>query len=130
MDTKELRLGNYILHDKEIQKVHHIGYLHVYLDKSGVVHKERFIEPAPLNIEILNRIAGIESCKYYTEHTLRFNATFKNSQIIITINDHELQIATAPTPENCLYIYLVRPNYLHEFQNIVYAITKNEIELI
>jgi len=124
--ANELKIGNYVI-DSEVKmitkvtSISHNGELRLFCQGSSVGANNEEIEPIPLTEDILLK------CGYgKTEFDNEFcdNVTFKNEVIIYNTTEKMLFINTKND-----YIQLNHVHYLHQLQNLIFALTQQELNI-
>ncbi len=126
MKEKDLRIGNIIkpsgksTHEKDFGIVSEIKHTHVRFNGIGSDHKLIDCIPIAITEEILLK------CKM-NRHEYDFceYLTFLIGKIMFSISNEQLTIET----ENLEQITLPLPKYLHQFQNLIFALTGQELEV-
>lgn len=129
VDVRELRIGNFVLHDDKIYEVCVI-YVNGLMEISPIdsyIVKERsntLIEPIPLTEELLLKCGFTKeyygfSCDIVELSYGRFlyNDGIDNDTLFLSINSAEYTISG------------VFVEYLHQLQNIYYALAGQELEV-
>jgi hypothetical protein len=124
MKAQELRIGNYVLfaNDGTIFTVNTIeGYGMILLNKDEDTWIEYDqIEPIPLTEELLLKFGNAEKdSRFSNEITI-----YDRFQFIWKENYKYWYVITRDSKE-----YLTKIEFVHEYQNFIFALTGNELEL-
>lgn len=130
MKANELRIGNFFYDDISksfcsIKNINHDGWISLFVLKDGETITEKLpivdnISKIPINKENLIKFGFIELKKhgyydyYFTQYgAFKFDADETSSCVYIKYND----------------IVIAYCEYIHELQNLYFALTKKELEL-
>lgn len=111
MNTRELRLGNYVMVDGEIVKVngitqHKIGFApHAYGERYARSHD---VEPVELSSDVMKSVS-LPTEIFGSIETIEQDELFRKFKVII---DNK---------------FVVR--YLHDFQNVIFMLTGKELSV-
>lgn len=115
MEAKELRIDNWVMYDGHPYQIDYIEAHQIDL-KRGLIPKiltghllPKDINPIPLSKKVLSKCQFIEKCFVENDKILVFSRDNDDYfSTIVGINKHEIK-------------------YLHELQNLYYALTKTEL---
>jgi len=87
------------------------------------------IEPIPLTEEWLVKL-GLK-CDYLKSYSIKIGKDYTEGQIIFSINflTKKMQITIGNGGEDCDWIFLTIPDFVHSFQNLYFALTGEELTI-
>lgn len=125
MKAKELRLGNYVSG--------RFGALTIITELKMLANDS---DEESMNIPITEewlRDFGFKN-DFGKHWTKSIGKDYSEGQLIISYNfsredEKSFQVSQGTGGDNCTWIYPQKPKYVHELQNLYYALTKQELEL-
>jgi len=126
METNEFRIGNYVfLHKNSIGKVtaieQHLILINQYYvkinDTNDIYYQANQIKPIPLNEELLLKCGFVKLGDLDFFYILEYEMNFKISSDLKMIAWYNLQL------------HNVKIEYLHQLQNLYFALTNNELNI-
>ena len=119
MKASELRLGNLVIHDSKVKKVTTIGEKAVLLGKEmyAIPYDYIVLDPIPLTPEWLER-AGFRKLKSNIPNRI----IYEKGRFIFAQIKGKGQLSFSGAKINDI-------DYVHELQNLWYALTKQELSI-
>ena len=141
MKKEELRIGNYLKFHSRFGQVMEIRFEDISLfdknfeDGEGTYDYPYYEHPnlsgEPLTEDWFRKF-GFKN-DYGTNWTKSIGIDYSEGQLIISYSfsreDKAFQVSQGTGGDNCIWIYPPKPNYVHELQNLYYALTKDELVL-
>ena len=123
MEAKELRINNWVKHNNEFLQVDGIDDIDVFNKQMGEVPLHT-VQPIPLTEEILLK-CGFEKRYFLNDFFIVINDV-KTILIIEIIFDNIFIYLCASNEKK---VRLANANFLHQLQNLYFALTCTELEI-
>ena len=118
IEAKELRIGNYVSYNDRTMEVHSFTTFNIVLSYGTAFHTEiKNISPIPITKDWLIKFG------------LELNVWFEDGSFMVTKDGDwgfELHVQNADWTKTIAFAYFL---YVHDFQNLIYALTKTELEI-
>lgn len=122
MESKELRIGNYISVYGEFKNVESIGYYGIGFNGGFAKYKLPNLEPIPLTEELLLK-CGFEDCNSYKDYRLYLPP---HQEAYLELSIRNGIVCGFGISEDPMLLDL---EYVHQLQNIYFALTGQELEI-